>query len=139
MIILDTNVLSELVRLPPHEAVRRWTLQQPRTALFTTTVTQAEMLYGIALLPEGQRKRQLYALVQETFNQEFKRKVLSFDETAAQAYASIAAARRRAGNPISQSDAMIAAIAQSRGAALATRNVRDFVDCGVRVVDPWKF
>ena len=138
MIILDTNVLSELVRLPPHEAVTRWTLQQPRTALFTTTVTQAEMLYGIALLPEGQRKQQLYALVQETFNQEFKRKVLSFDETAAQAYASIAAARRRAGNPISQSDAMIAAIAQSRGAALATRNVRDFVDCGVLVINPWK-
>ncbi|KAF0810858.1 PilT domain-containing protein [Alcanivorax sp. S71-1-4] len=102
-------------------------------------MTQAKMLYGIALLTEGQRKQQLYALVQQTFNQEFKRKVLSFDETAAQAYAGIAAARKHAGNPISQPDAMIAAIAQSRGAAVATRNVRDFVDCGVPLINPWSY
>lgn len=94
------------------------------------------MLYGIALLPEGQHKQQLYALVQETFNQEFKFKVLSFDETTAQAYASIAATLRRAGNSISQPDAMIAAIAQFRGAALATRNVRDFSNCGIQILSP---
>ncbi|TXN40943.1 type II toxin-antitoxin system VapC family toxin [Methylobacterium sp. WL7] len=137
MIILDTNVLSELMRARPTILVLKWFAAQPSAGLFTTTLTQAEIFYGLSLLPEGRRRDDLFAAAQPIFEVELAGRILSFDQDAAMAYADIAASRRRAGQPISQIDGQIAAITASRGARLATRNVRDFVDCGIVVVDPW--
>ena len=137
MIILDTNVLSEALRPVPEVKVLTWLANQPRAALFTTTLSRAEIFYGIQLLPDGARQRAPWAATQAIFNEEFAGQVLSFDSDAADAYALIAASRKGAGKPISQIDAMIAAVARSRGASLATRNVKDFTDCGITVIDPW--
>lgn len=137
MIVLDTNVLSEILRPAPEARVIAWLEAQPRLALFTTTVTQAEILYGVRVLPAGQRRAALLDAVQAVFALDFAGQILSFEGDAAAAYAEIAAARRSAGRPISQFDAMIAAITRSHGASLATRNVRDFSDCGIEVIDPW--
>ncbi len=137
MIILDTNVLSETLRPVPDECVLTWLGAQPRSALFTTTVTRGELLYGMHLLPDGQRKTNLLSAVLSIFDADLAGQVLSFDSDAADAYAEIAANRKAAGKPISQFDAMIAAIARSRGADLATRNAKDFVDCGISVINPW--
>ena len=137
MIILDTNVFSELMRARPTILVLKWFAAQPSAGLFTTTLTQAEIFYGLSLLPEGRRRDELFAAAQPIFEVELAGRILSFDQDAAMAYADIAASRRRAGQPISQIDGQIAAITASRGARLATRNVRDFVDCGIVVVDPW--
>jgi toxin FitB len=138
MIVLDTNVLSEAWRPAPSPAVMEWMRSQPVAALFTTTITEAELLYGIALLPEGKRRRSLEAVVALVFAEDLAGRVLSFDSAAAREYADIAAARRRAGRPIAEADARIAAIARSRGATVATRNVEDFASCGIELVSPWK-
>lgn len=137
MIVLDTNVLSEALRPTPDARVLAWLAAKPRSLLFTTTVTQAELLHGVRLLPAGRRKNDLLDAVLQIFMTDMAGQVLAFDADAADAYAEIAAARRVAGCPISQSDAMIAAIARARGASLATRNVKDFKDCGVGVTNPW--
>jgi toxin FitB len=137
MIVLDTNVLSETLRPVPETRVLAWLASQPRASLFTTTVTRGEVFYGIRLLPAGQRRQGLWNATQAIFNEDFAGQVLSFDSDAADAYAEIAESRKSAGRPISQFDAMIAAVARSRGASLATRNVKDFVDCGIDIVDPW--
>lgn len=137
MIVLDTNVLSEILRPMPDPRAVSWLAAQPRSALFTTTVTRAELFYGLHLLPEGQRKAGLLEAVQAIFDTDMAGQVLGFDSDAADVYAMLAASRKAAGKPISQLDAMIAAIAKSRGAGLATRNVKDFADCGVAIVDPW--
>ena len=137
MIVLDTNVISELMRPTPDARVMAWMAQQPMAGLFTTTVTQAEIFYGLALLPQGRRRDDLVVAAQQMFDVDLAGRVLSFDIDAAMIYAEIAAGRRRIGNPISQIDAQIAAVARSRGAQLATRNVPDFVDCGIVVVNPW--
>jgi len=137
MIVLDTNVLSELLRPAPQAGVVAWLAAQPRPSLFTTTVSRAEILYGILSLPDGARKQVLWSATQAIFNQDLAGRVLTFDNDAADAYAEIASARKRLGKPISQFDAMIAAMARSRGAKLATRNVKDFIDCGLDVIDPW--
>ncbi|QVQ25973.1 type II toxin-antitoxin system VapC family toxin [Achromobacter deleyi] len=137
MIILDTNVISEILRPVPDARVVAWLEAQPRTALFTTTVTRGELLYGVRLLPEGQRRVALLEAVLAIFAADLAGQVLNFDGEAADAYAEIAAERRALGRPVSQFDAMIAGIARSRGASLATRNVRDFSDCGINVIDPW--
>lgn len=137
MILLDTHVLSECLRPQPDSAVLNWLSRQPRASLFTATMVEAELLYGVQLLPEGERKVQLLQAVQAIFNEDFAGRVLSFDREAAQAYAVIASARKTAGKPISQMDAMIASLAQTRGATLATRNTKDFVDCGIELVNPW--
>lgn len=138
MIILDTNVLSEALRPMPDAQAMAWVGEQPRSTLFTTTLTQAELLYGIRLLSEGARRSALDDAVQGIFREDFAGQVLDFDADAADAYTDIAASRKLAGRPISQIDAMIVAIARSRGASLATRNVKDFVDCGVKLIDPWR-
>ena len=137
MIVLDTNVLSEVLRPVPESKVLTWLSSQPRLSLFTTTVTRGEVLFGLRLLPEGQRRLGLWAAALAIFDEDSSGQVLSFDSGAADAYAEIAANRRSAGKPISQFDAMIAAISRSRGASLATRNVRDFANCGITVVNPW--
>lgn len=137
MIVLDTNVLSELLRPAPEARVLSWLASQARASLFTTTVTQGEIFYGIRVLPDGARKHGLWNAVQAIFEKDFAGRVLSFDGDAANAYAEIAANRKQSGQPISQFDAMIAAIAYSRGARLATRNVKDFTGCGIEIIDPW--
>lgn len=138
MIILDTNVFSEIFKPSPAGAVMQWLDDQDRLNLFLTTVTQAEVLYGIEMLPAGKRRARLSAAIGEVFTNDFYGRILSFDEEAALAYAKIAAGRALSGRPISQSDAMVSAIARARGAAIATRNTTDFEHCGVRVVNPWR-
>ena len=137
MIVLDTNVISELMRPTPDARVMAWMAQQPMAGLFTTTITQAEIFYGLALLPQGRRRDDLVVAAQQMFDVDLAGRALSFDIDAAMIYAEIAAGRRQIGKPISQIDAQVAAVARSRGAQLATRNVPDFVDCGIVVVNPW--
>ena len=137
MIVLDTSVLSEALRPLPEPSVLDWLAKRPRASLFTTTVTQGEILYGIRLHSDGKRQRGLWDAAKRIFSEDFAGQVLSFDSDAADMYAEIAAARRIAGKPISQFDAIIVAITCSRGATLATRNVQDFEDCGVEIVNPW--
>ena len=137
MIVLDTNVLSEAVRPAPARRVLDWLAAQPPSSLFTTTVTEAEFLYGLALLPAGKRRTSLEEAARRMFEQDFAQRVLPFDRAAASAFATIAATRRKKGQPISEFDAQIAAIARTHGAAVATRNVGDFQDCGIEIVDPW--
>jgi len=137
MIVLDTNVLSETLRLKPADSVRRWMQAQSSTSLFTTTICEAEIFYGVALMRAGKRRAALQRAVAAIFDEEFADRILPFDSAAARAFAGIATARRRLGRPISEFDAQIAAIACSRGAAVATRNVEDFSDCGITVVSPW--
>lgn len=137
MIVLDTNVVSELMRASPTPAVQRWVAAQPATSLFTTAITQAEILHGVLLLPKGRRRAAIEAAAMSMFSEDFAARVLPFGGDAALAYAEIAAARRRMGRPISNLDAQIAAIARSTGAAVATRNTADFEDCEVELIDPW--
>lgn len=137
MIVLDTNVISELMRAEPNARVLAWLVRQPMAGLFTTTLTQAEIFYGLQLLPEGRRREDLIAAARPIFEIEMAGRILPFDSEAALAYSKIAAHRRQIGQPINQIDGQIAAITGSRGARLATRNVRDFVECGITVIDPW--
>lgn len=139
MIVLDTNVLSELMKAQPAENVVAWVGAQPTSSLFVTAINQAEILYGIGLLPDGQRRSAFEAAAKAMFEEDFGTRILAFGSDAATAYADIAAARRRQGRPIPQSDAQIAAVARSTGATLATRNVADFEGCDVALVDPWRY
>lgn len=138
MIVLDTNVLSEALRRHPADSVSRWMKAQPSTTLFTTTICEAEIFYGLALMPAGGRRTRLARAISAIFEEDFSERILPFDSAAARAFATIAAGRRRLGRPISQFDAQIAAIAHSRRAAVATRNVGDFADCGIRLICPWE-
>src|SRR5947207_13878405 len=137
MIILDTNVLSDLMRPLPAPEVVRWLATHPASSLLTTTITQAEILYGLELLPKGKRRAALQNIIESMFGQDFADRILPFDSDAARAFSKIAAARRIAGRPIAQLDAQIASIARSRGAVLATRNAGDFAYCGIQVLNPW--
>jgi len=119
VIILDTNVLSELLRPAPDARVLQWLTNQPRASIFTTTITRGEVLYGIGALPAGKRSDGLWSAATEIFDIEFEGRVIGFDSAAADDFAEIAA------------------IARSRGADLATRNVADFEHCGITVINPW--
>ncbi|MGQ0801597.1 MAG: type II toxin-antitoxin system VapC family toxin [Pseudomarimonas sp.] len=139
MIVLDTNVISELLRPIPSERVVDWFRAQPQATLFTTVITRSELLYGICLMPIGKRRDLLQREVLAIFNVDLAGRVLNYESDAADAYAQIASARRTGGKPQGKPfDAMIAGIARSRGATLATRNIRDFEDCGVALIDPWQ-
>jgi predicted nucleic acid-binding protein len=137
MIILDTNVLSEHMSTNPSRQVLAWIAQQPARELFTTCINEAEIFYGIELLSKGRRRENLMALAEAIIGNEFAGRVFSFESDAARAYARTVSHRRRLGRPISHEDAQIAAIAQVRGAKIATRNVADFDDCSLIVIDPW--
>jgi len=137
MIVLDTNVLSECWRKTPNIQVLSWVAAQPQASLFTTTVVESEILYGVQLLADGARKNALSLAVKAVFNDNLTGRVLTYDQDAARSYAEIASNRKKMGKPISQFDAMIAAVAHSRGATLATRNVKDFEGCAIQLVDPW--
>lgn len=137
MIVLDTNVVSELMRAAPDRHVVAWVAGQPPAGLFTTSITQAEILHGIMLLPAGKRRAAIAQAAEAMFEEDFDGRILSFASDATRPYAQIAVARRSAGRPISHFDAQIAAIAYAAGAGVATRNTLDFEGCGVRVVNPW--
>jgi toxin FitB len=138
VIVLDTNVLSELMRSAPEATVTHWVAAQSAADLFVTTVTQAEILHGVRLLPRGRRREAIEAAAEAMFDEDFAGRILPFSSLAAHAYAEIAVARRQSGRPIAQFDAQIAAIARSTGAAVATRNLADFEGCGIRVINPWR-
>jgi len=137
MIVLDTNVVSELMRAEPEPAVLSWLQRRSGDGLYTTTVTVAEIRYGIAQLPEGRRREALHLAANEIFAA-FPRQVLVFDLAAANSYADVVTARELLGNPIDGFDAQIAAICRARMAALATRNTKDFTDTGIALVNPWQ-
>ena len=137
MIILDTNVLSELMKPKPSPQVAAWVAKQPATELFTTSITEAEIFYGIELLTKGKRREGLLAAAEAMFAEDLAGRILGFESDAARMFSKIAVDRRSLGRPVSHADAQIAAIARVRRAALATRNIEDFEDCGVDVVNPW--
>ena len=137
MIVLDTNVVSEIIKPAPSEQVLHWISSQPALLLYTTSFTQAEMLYGMEILPKGKKKKALDAALNGMFAEDFRNRVLGFDSSCARHFAEIAAERKLLGRPISQFDCQIAAIARSRKATLATRNTPDFTDCGIKLVNPW--
>jgi predicted nucleic acid-binding protein len=137
MIVLDTNVLSEIIRASPNEAVSTWMKQQSRAATFATAISRTEMLLGIQVMPEGRRRDSLSMLVDQLFVSQFGDGLLPFDGFAADHYADIVAIRRRIGRPIGVMDAQIAAIARSRRAMVATRDLSDFDGVGVELTDPW--
>jgi predicted nucleic acid-binding protein len=114
-----------------------WVGAQPSRSLYVTSITQAEVLYGVLLLPAGKRRASIETAAAAMFETEFAGRILPFGSDAAALYAQIAAERRRAGQPISHFDAQIAAIARATGANLATRNIDDFAHCGIKVIDPW--
>jgi toxin FitB len=138
VIVLDTNVLSELMRPEPSEAVLLWVAALPPSNLFTTTVSEAEIRYGAALLPPGRRWAALLSAAESAFSADFAGRVLAFDRAAAREFAENAADHRRGGRPIGLLDMQIAAIARAHGAAaVATRNVAHFEGHGFEVLDPW--
>lgn len=135
MIILDTNVISELMRAVPNPGVAAWAVNTD-PELFVTAVTIAEIRCGIARLPEGRCKDDITAAADSVLST-FARRVVPFDLIAAGSYGPIVAGREANGRPISVFDAQIAAVCRARSAKLATRDVKDFQDTGVIVLDPW--
>ena len=137
-ILLDTNVLSELMRPQPAAVVLNWFAQQRDADFYTSAITQAELLLGVALLPNGKRRNALADAVERMFDQDFVGCCLPFDELAAHEYAALVAIRSKAGLPISTEDAQIAAIALQKGMALATRNTKDFLEIrDLALLNPW--
>jgi hypothetical protein len=138
VIILDTNVISELIRTTPDPGVRAWVNSRPSTKVATTGITAAELHYGVARLPVGRRRQQLALAVGALLNDALRGRIAPFDERAARRYADVVTWRERAGRPIQVLDAQIAAICRELGAVLATRNIKDFEETGVELVDPWQ-
>jgi predicted nucleic acid-binding protein len=137
MILLDTNVISELMRPEPAQAVLDWFGRHDTAELFISAITEAELRTGVAILPEGRRRAQLQAAIDAMIDQDFQGRVLPFDSTAAKAYAEVAAQRRAVGRPIAEVDCQIAAIARAADAPVATRNGKDFESCGIGLINPW--
>jgi toxin FitB len=138
VIVLDTDVVSELMRHAPNAEVLTWVDQYPADDVYITAVTAAELRHGVARLPAGRRKALLTAKVAGLLTEDFGDRILPFGAEEAAHYARIAASRECDGRAISMADAQIAAICRRHQAELATRNVKDFVDTGVRVCDPWE-
>ncbi len=137
MILLDTNVISELVRPTPDSAVLAYLRTLAPETVFTAAVCEAEIRYGLARMPTGQRRDQLIVRIEALFASGFEDQVVPFDSACAALYGEIRASREAVGKPIEVEDAMIAATARAHGAALVTRNVSDFVDCDTTVINPW--
>lgn len=139
MILLDTNVISEILRPLPDARVLDWLKSYPKAEFWTTSIVIAEMLTGIERMPAGRKQSGLRDEVNGLIEEDFNGQILFFDLTSARAYAQIFSKRQRCGRPISQLDAQIAAIALTHRATLATRNERDFEDCEIQIINPWKF
>lgn len=138
MIVLDTNVISELLRSRPDPHVLEWVNKQPERDLFVTSISEAELRYGVEILPAGGRRERLLDEVDGLLREDFFGRILPFDSASAQAYAAIAASRRADGRPINHADCQIAAIAHSRGASVATRDIGGFQDAGIDLINPWE-
>lgn len=136
MIVLDTNVVSEAMKPEPDAAVRDWLDEQAAETLYISSVTVAELLFGIGALPEGRRKQKLAATLDGMLPL-FEGKILAFDSNAARHYADLAVAARKAGRGFPTPDGYIAAIATAHGFAVATRDASAFDAAGVPVIDPW--
>lgn len=137
MIIVDTNVISELLRPAPAKQVETWLADQDGANLYFTTIGEAELRHGVAILPSGKSRTALTRAIEGILEEDFRDRILPFDRQAASAYAAIAAERRALGRPISQFDCQIAAIALAHGASVATRNTSDYESCGVDLLNPW--
>ena len=137
MIILDTNVVSEILRPVPEQHVVDWLAAQDGAVIYLTAITEAELRHGVAILPEGKRREGLAAMIDQIVREDFAGRVLPFDSPAAEVFAVIGVARRAIGRPILQADCQIAAIARVHGATVATRNTPDFADCGINLINPW--
>ncbi|WP_374426326.1 type II toxin-antitoxin system VapC family toxin [Paracoccus sp. (in: a-proteobacteria)] len=138
MIILDTNVVSELLRPAPEKRVVDWLGSFDGRGIYLTTITEAELRLGVAILPAGKRRDGLAEMIDQIIREDFADRILPFDSPAAIAFAAIGASRRAKGRPIAHADCQIAAIAQAAGAKVATRNTPDFADCGIKLINPWK-
>jgi predicted nucleic acid-binding protein len=140
VIVLDTNVLSELIRTAPSPVVQAWARSQDAATMYTTAVCEAELLFGVAAMVDGRRRTALERAIEAILGTVLRGRVLPFDRAAARIYGELAAASRRSGRPVGVAELQIAAIARARQAdALATRNMQHLADCGVRIVDPWAY
>ncbi|WP_439570125.1 type II toxin-antitoxin system VapC family toxin [Roseovarius mucosus] len=137
MIIIDTNVISELLRPTPEPAVEAWLGEQDGLSIYLTAISEAELRYGVAIMTSGKRRDGLGVAIDRILRDDMAGRILPFDSAAARAYADIAASRRSAGKPISQADCQIAAIARAHTAPVATRNTPDFEGCGIDLINPW--
>jgi predicted nucleic acid-binding protein len=137
MMILDTNVVAELMKESPAPAIVSWLNSYESSDLFLTTITIGEIRYGLRILPQGRRRLGLEQGFERVLSEAFVGRILSFDEEAAGLYGEVMGRRKELGRPLSSLDGQIASIARSRGFAVATRNVRDFIDCGVEVLNPF--
>lgn len=138
MILLDTNVLSEMMRPRPDLRVSAWMQSLPRREFWTSSIVVAELFSGIELLPSGQRQAGLRKAVEAMLVEDLQSRILGFDLAAARCYGEIFSARERMGRPIHATDAQIAATARAHGAALATRNIKDFAGCELTLLNPWE-
>jgi toxin FitB len=137
VIVLDTNVISELARIDPEQSVVTWLDSLPAAEVATTAITAAELLYGVARLPDGRRRAALAETIDVLINEDFRGRLEPFDGLAAEQYAAVVVGREKKGRPISTADAQIAAICRVHSATLATRNIGDFTDTGIGLINPW--
>lgn len=137
MIVLDTNIVSEVMGKEPSEAVIQWLNEQDTETLYLTTITIAEIGYGLRILPDGRRKRTLRSNFNDFIAKAFGQRILDFDEASALVYAEIMGHRKEIGRPMSVPDGQIASIARSKRMSVATRNTRDFEECGIHLINPF--
>ena len=137
MIILDTDVISELARVDPEPNVLAWLDSLPAAEVAITAITAAELLYGVARLPDGRQKATLAEMIDALISEDFRGRVQSFDDLAAEQYAAVVVGREKKRRPISTADAQIAAICRVHSAGLATRNTDDFTGTGIDLINPW--
>ncbi|NKB59476.1 MAG: PIN domain-containing protein [Alphaproteobacteria bacterium] len=138
MIVVDTNVVSEVMRIAPSPSLLAWMNEQETVQLYLTSVSVAEICYGLRVLPEGRRRRNLEGRFEQFIQGAFESRILGFDEAAARIYADIMGYKRDIGRRMSIPDGQIAAIARANGFGIATRNTRDFEDCGLVLVNPFE-
>jgi hypothetical protein len=138
MIILDTNVVAEMMKNTPAPIVATWLNDQSASALFLSAITLGEIVYGLRVLPQGRRRRQLEEGFEKVVAEGFSGRILAFDEGAARHYGEIMGRRKEIGRPLGALNGQIASIARAKGYAVATRNVRDFVECGVEILNPFE-
>lgn len=137
MIIVDTNVVAEVMRAAPAPAVVTWFNAQDSASLFLTAITVGEIRYGLRIMPKGQRRHAIERGFDRIIATAFAGRILAFDEPAATHYGEVMGRRKEIGRPLSAPDGQIAAIARLHSFAIATRNVRDFLACGIEIVNPF--
>ena len=138
MILLDTNIVSEVMRAMPAESVLEWLNEQDSSELYVSTITIGEIVYGLRVLPDGKRRSGLNEKFERFIAQAFAQRVVPYDEPSARLYGEVMGARKELGRPMSVPDGQIAAIARSNHMAVATRNVTDFERCGIEIINPFE-